>query len=103
MPVVIIATLTVKPESVDIVRDICTRTVAQVHDEPGCQLYSLHESDGGVLVFIEQWADTAALKAHAASATALFGEIGAHLVRPPDVKMLQALPAGDPVKGMLRD
>lgn len=102
MPVVVVATVRVKPESLEIVRDICTRTVAQVHDEPGCQLYSLHESDGGVLTFIEQWADAAALQAHAASATAMFGEIGAHLAGPPDVTMLRALPAGDPAKGVLR-
>ncbi|MGV7898281.1 antibiotic biosynthesis monooxygenase family protein, partial [Mycobacterium kansasii] len=41
MPVVVVATMTVKPESVDTVRDILTRAVEEVHDEPGCQLYSL--------------------------------------------------------------
>ena len=42
MPVVVVATLTVKPESVDTVRDILTAAVEEVHGEPGCQLYSLH-------------------------------------------------------------
>lgn len=43
MPVVVVATLTAKPESVDTVRDILTRAVDDVHREPGCQLYALHE------------------------------------------------------------
>lgn len=63
MPVVVVATFAVKPESVEAVREICTKAVAQVHEEPGCQLYSLHEADGS-FVFIEQWADADALKAH---------------------------------------
>lgn len=101
-PVIVVATLTAKPESVEVVRDICTRTVAQVHDEPGCQLYALHESDGA-FVFIEQWADADALRTHAAaSAAAMFAQLEAHLAGKPDIKMLQSLPAGDPAKGLLR-
>ncbi|CAJ1500060.1 putative quinol monooxygenase [[Mycobacterium] kokjensenii] len=103
MPVVVIATFTVKPESVDTVRDICTKAVAQVHQEPGCQLYSLHESDGA-FVFIEQWADTEALQAHstAPAVGALFAGLSEHLDGAPDIKMLQPLPAGDAAKGVLR-
>lgn len=103
MPVVVVATMTAKPESVDAVRDICTRAVAQVHDEPGCQLYALHES-GNDFVFIEQWADADSLAAHAAApaATALFAQLSEHLAAAPDIKMLQSVPAGDPAKGLLR-
>nr|MDT0526021.1 putative quinol monooxygenase [Streptomyces sp. DSM 41633] len=63
MPVVVVATMKAKPESVDAVREACTNAIAAVHDEPGCQLYSLHEADG-TFVFVEQWADADALKAH---------------------------------------
>ncbi|AMC51778.1 dehydrogenase [Mycobacterium tuberculosis variant bovis BCG] len=63
MPVVVVATLTAKPESVDTVRDILTRAVDDVHREPGCQLYALHET-GETFIFVEQWADAEALKAH---------------------------------------
>ncbi len=62
-PVVVVATLTVKPESVDTARDILTTAVEEVHSEPGCQVYSLHQT-GETFVFIEQWADEEALKAH---------------------------------------
>jgi quinol monooxygenase YgiN len=103
MPVVVVATLTVKPESVDKVRDILTRAVEEVHDEPGCQLYSLHES-GETFIFVEQWADPEALKAHstAPAVTKMFSAAGEHLAGAPDIKMLQPVPAGDPGKGKLR-
>ncbi|KLO30072.1 antibiotic biosynthesis monooxygenase [Mycolicibacter heraklionensis] len=103
MPVVVVATFAVKPESVEAVREICTKAVAEVHDEPGCQLYSLHEADGA-FVFVEQWADADALKAHSTAPAigTLFGSLSEHLVGAPDIKMLAPVPAGDPAKGQLR-
>src|SRR5271155_392195 len=103
MPVVVVATLTVKPESVDTVREILTRAVKEVHHEPGCQLYSLHES-GDTFVFVEQWADADAPKAHspAPAVTTMFKDAGDHLAGAPDIKMLTPVVAGDPDKGQLR-
>jgi len=103
MPVVVVASFTAKPESVDAVRDACKKAVETVHDEPGCDLYSLHEVDG-TFVFIEQWADSDALKTHstATSVATLFGEIGPLLDGSPDIKMLRPIPAGDPAKGKVR-
>jgi quinol monooxygenase YgiN len=103
MPVVVVATLTVKPESVDAVRDILTTAAKEVHKEPGCQLYSVHQA-GETFVFVEQWADEEALKTHsgAPAVAKMFGAAGEHLVGAPDIKMLQPIPAGDPDKGQLR-
>ena len=103
MPVVVVATLTVKPESVDTVRGILTTAAEEVHTEPGCQLYSVHES-GETFVFVEQWADEEALKTHgtAPAVGALFGTIGPLLDGAPDIKMLTQVVAGDPAKGKLR-
>ncbi len=103
MPVVVVATMTAKPESVDIVRAACTGAIAEVHAEPGCQLYSLHEADG-TFVFVEQWADADALKTHSTAPAIgkLFGAVGEHLDGAPDIKMLAPLVAGDPAKGQLR-
>ncbi len=103
MPVVVVATMTVKPESVDAARDILTTSVDEVHDEPGCQLYSLHQT-GETFVFVEQWADEEALKAHstAPAVAKMFTALGEHLSGAPDIKMLQPVPAGDPDKGQLR-
>lgn len=103
MPVVVVATMTAKPESVDAVRDACTKAIEAVHEEPGCELYALHEADG-TFVFVEQWADADALKAHGAAPAVgtLFGTIGEHLAGAPDIKMLAPVVAGDPAKGQLR-
>ncbi|QRY49382.1 putative quinol monooxygenase [Mycolicibacterium septicum] len=103
MPVVVVATMKAKPESVGAVREACTNAVAAVHEEPGCQLYSLHEADG-TFVFVEQWADADALKAHSTAPAigTLFGSIGELLDGAPDIKMLQPVVAGDPAKGQLR-
>ncbi|HEY2449260.1 MAG TPA: putative quinol monooxygenase [Mycobacterium sp.] len=103
MPVVVVATLTVKPESVDTVREILTDTVEEVHAEPGCQLYSLQQS-GETFVFVEQWADEEALKTHSTAPAVgkMFTAVGEHLAGAPDIKMLQPVPAGDPDKGQIR-
>ena len=103
MPVVVVATLTVKPESVDTVRDILTNSVEEVQQEPGCQLYSLHQS-GETFVFVEQWADADALTAHsqAPAVATLFGTVGELLDGAPDIKMLQPIPAGTLEQGILR-
>lgn len=102
-PVVVVATLTAKPESVDSVRQACTQAVEAVHSEPGCELYSLHQSDR-TFVFVEQWADEDALAAHnkAPAIAALLGTIGGLLDGQADIKMLQPVVAGDPAKGRLR-
>ena len=103
MPVVVVATMKAKPESVDAVREACAKAVEAVHNEPGCEFYALHEADG-TFVFVEQWADADALKTHstAPAVGALFGTIGEHLRRAPDIKMLQPIVAGDPAKGQIR-
>jgi quinol monooxygenase YgiN len=103
MPVVVVATMVAKPESVDTVRDACTKAIEAVHDEPGCELYALHESNG-TFVFVEQWADADALKTHstAPAVGALFATVGEHLDGAPDIKMLTPVVAGDPAKGQLR-
>ncbi|WP_313674527.1 putative quinol monooxygenase [Mycolicibacterium sp.] len=103
MPVVVVASFTAKPESVEAVRAACINAIEAVHDEPGCDLYSLHQT-GDTFVFIEQWADADALTAHstAPAVAGLFAAIGEHLAGAPDLKMLQPIPAGDPARGQLR-
>ncbi len=103
MPVVVVASFTAKPESAEAVRAACETAIAEVHDELGCELYSLHRT-GDTFVFIEQWADADALQAHSKAPAfgVLFGAIGDHLDGTPDIKMLEPIPAGDPAKGQLR-
>jgi quinol monooxygenase YgiN len=102
MPIIAVATLRVKPESVDIMREILIGAIEEVHGEPGCQLYALHES-GPTFVIIEQWADSEALRTHvAAPAATKLQAAQEHLDAPPDIRILDPLAAGDPEKGQLR-
>ena len=101
MPVVVVASFTAKPESVDAVRASCKKAIEAVHDEPGCQLYSLHEANG-TFVFVEQWADAdAAGPQHRARDRHAVRRIGEHLDAPRH-QMLTPIVAGDPAKGQLR-
>ncbi len=63
MSVVVVATITPQPEQVDAVREALRAAVPKVHAEPGCELYALHEGDGG-FVMVERWADAEALSVH---------------------------------------
>ena len=43
MSVVVVATIVPLPDQVDAVREAILAAVPQVHGEPGCELYALHE------------------------------------------------------------
>jgi quinol monooxygenase YgiN len=100
--VVVVATITPRPDAVDAVREAVLAAVPQVHAEPGCEKYALHEADG-VFVMIERWESPEALEVHGkAEALATLGAaIGDKLAAPLDVRYLTAVPAGDPEKGAL--
>jgi quinol monooxygenase YgiN len=98
--VVVVATITPKPDHVEAVREAILAAVPQVHDEPGCQLYAVHEGPGE-FVMIERWESPEALKAHgtAEALTTLGGQLAGKLEGPPEVRRLSAVPAGDAAKG----
>ena len=100
MSVVVVATITPRPDAVDAVREAILAAVPKVHAEPGCELYALHEGDG-VFVMVERWESPEALRVHgkAEALTALGAALADKLAAPLDVRRLSALPAGDPDKG----
>ncbi len=102
MSVVVVATITPKPEEVDAVRDALLAAVPEVHAEPGCELYALHEDDGR-FVMVERWESPEALKVHgsAQALTTLGGRLAGKLAAPLDVRRLRPVPAGDAGKGAL--
>jgi quinol monooxygenase YgiN len=103
MSVVVVATITPLPDRKDDVRAALLTAVPQVHGEPGCELYALHEGPD-TFVMIERWQSAEALQVHGRGAALV--ELGAALdgalASPTDVRVLTALPAGDPAKGALR-
>jgi quinol monooxygenase YgiN len=103
MPVVVVATIIPKPEYRDDVIAAMKKAIPLVHEEDGCELYALH-ADGDQLVMIERWTTREALKKHGTDSPGLrvFNEaIDGKLAGPTMVLRLDAIPAGDPVKGQL--
>jgi quinol monooxygenase YgiN len=102
LSVVVVATITPRPEQVDAVREALRAAVPQVHAEPGCELYAVHEGDGQ-FVMVERWESPEALRVHgkAEALTTLGGQLAGKLAAPLDVRRLAAVPAGDSVKGAL--
>ena len=102
MSVVVVATIIPLPEYRDEVIAALTGTVAQVHEEDGCELYALHQA-ADRLVMIEKWASPEALRTHRKSAAlaVLNPRLAGKLTGPAEVVVLQAVPAGDLAKGQL--
>ena len=100
MSIVVVATLTPKPDAVDDVREALLAAVPKVHQEPGCELYALHEADGA-FVMVERWADADAMKAHgkAEPLATLGAALAGKMAAAPDIRRLTPLPAGDGDKG----
>lgn len=102
MSVVVVATIVPKAEHRDEVIAAFLATIEQVHGEDGCELYALHEAKDR-LIMIEKWASGDALRVHSkgAALAALNLQLAGKVASPPEVLVLQAVPAGDPAKGQL--
>jgi len=98
--VVVVATISPKPGEEDAVREALLRAVPRVHEEPGCELYALHQGDGE-FVMVERWSSREALGVHSSAEALrqLGGELAGRLTGAPVVRTLDALPAGDAGKG----
>lgn len=54
-PCIVIAIFTPTPDHFEQVKASLMAIMPEVHKEPGCELYALHEGVDGTLVFIEKW------------------------------------------------
>jgi quinol monooxygenase YgiN len=101
--VVVVANVTPDSEHREEVRRTLEDVVPRVHAEDGCELFALHESRDG-FVIVEQWRDSAALKAHGDGPVFadMTGSLEGRLAAPLGVQMLKPVPAGDPTLGTLR-
>jgi len=102
MAVVVTATIHPAEGRLAEVLEVLTRLVAEVHQEPGCELYALHVH-GGDIVVVEKWTDAELLQRHSegAALVRLNQELDGLLATPADVLLLTPHPAGDPAKGAL--
>ncbi len=77
--------------------------IAAVHDEPGCELYAIHDAPDGTIVMIEKWTTAAELDSHGGGAAvrALNASLEGLLARPVEVTRLVPIAAGTPGQGAL--
>ena len=102
MSVVVVVTAFPVPEHRAEVIAAFEAAITQVHDEPGVELYALHDGPDR-LVMIEKYESEQARSEHAKGAaladlrSALAGKLSSGL----DAQVLVPHPAGDPQKGAL--
>lgn len=102
MSVVVVATIVPLPEHREEVIAAFKETIERVHDEDGCELYSLNEAPDR-LIMIEKWASPEALANHSrgVNLATLNPKLTGKVSAAPEVIVLQQVPAGDPAKGAL--
>jgi quinol monooxygenase YgiN len=101
--VIVVATMKIMPDKRDEVRAALLRQVSRVHvEELGAQLFAAHETEDG-FVLIEKWDSAKSLQEHTSGAAlAEYRRVlDPALLEPPDIRVMNALPAGDPQKGSL--
>jgi quinol monooxygenase YgiN len=102
MSVVVVATIVPLAEHRDEVITAFKETIKAVHQEDGCELYSLNEAPDR-LIMIEKWASREALANHSrgVNLAELNPKLAGKVAGTPEVIVLQQVPAGDPGKGAL--
>ncbi|MFC9334395.1 putative quinol monooxygenase [Arthrobacter sp. NPDC057009] len=103
MTVVVTAIFTPKEGAFDDVVAALLPAIAEVHEEPGCILYAIHEAPNGHIVMIEKWESTELLDAHGAgdAVKRLNASLEGLLKEPVEVTRLTAIPAGTSAQGAL--
>jgi quinol monooxygenase YgiN len=102
-PVVVTAYFRPAPGQHDRVVEALRPSIAAVHEEPGCELYAIHDAPDGTVVMIEKWSSVGELDEHGsgeavrAQTVALKGL----LTSPVEVTRLVPLPAGTEEQGQL--
>lgn len=101
--VVVTAIFTPRPGKREALVAALAPAIAEVHAEPGCELYAIHEAPDGTIVMIEKWTSATALDAHASGAAVqrLDAAIAELIAQPVVVTRLSPIPAGTPQQGMI--
>ncbi len=103
MPVIVTAVFTPKDGAFNRVIDALSPAIAEVHQEPGCLLYAIHESPNGQILMIEKWESAVLLDAHGdgAAVKRLNAALDGLLEKPVEVERHMPLPAGTSIQGTL--
>jgi quinol monooxygenase YgiN len=102
-PVVVTAYFRPAPGKHDQVMEALQPAIAAVHEEPGCELYAIHDAPDGTIVMIEKWSSVDELDDHGAgeAVQALNASLEGLLASPVEVTRLVPIPAGTEKQGQL--
>jgi quinol monooxygenase YgiN len=103
MTVIVTAVFTPKEGAFSEVAAALSPAIAEVHEEPGCLLYAIHESPHGQIVMIEKWETAELLDIHGEGEAVkrLNASLDGLLQEPVDVTRLSPIPAGTGHQGTL--
>lgn len=103
MSVIVTAIFTPVEGAHDRVVDALSASIPAVHEEAGCNLYTIHDSPTGTIVMIEKWQNAELLDEHGSgdAVRALNARLDGLLATPVEVTRLVAIPTGRPEKGLL--
>ncbi|KQR81068.1 antibiotic biosynthesis monooxygenase [Arthrobacter sp. Leaf337] len=103
MTIIVTAEFTPVEGAYDQVVAALAPAIAEVHEEPGCLLYAIHESPTGQIMMIEKWETVELLDAHGAgdAVKRLNASLEGLLAKPVDVTRLVPIPAGTAQQGAL--
>ncbi|MDR6685457.1 quinol monooxygenase YgiN [Arthrobacter sp. 1088] len=101
MSVVVLATFQAKDGDERNLLNALRESVPEIHSEAGCDLFALHEEDGGRIILIEKWQTEELLEAHLAAEPVanLVRRIEPFVAADPVVSRLKAVPAGTSSQG----
>lgn len=103
MTVIVTAVFTPKEGAFSQVAAALSPAIAEVHQEPGCLLYAIHEAPDSQIVMIEKWESSELLDAHGAGEAVkrLNASLEGFLLEPVEVTRLSPIPAGTEHQGTL--
>jgi quinol monooxygenase YgiN len=102
-PVVVTAYFYPAPGQHDQVVEALRPAIGAVHEEPGCELYAIHDAPDGAIVMIEKWTTVRELDEHGSgeAVRALNASLEGLLASPTEVTRLVPLPAETEKQGQL--
>lgn len=100
---VVVAIFTPKPEFRDDIRQLLYRITPLVHDEPGCEYYTMNEEVNGKFIHIEAWTTKQHWLDHIEKSTVveILAGVEGKLERDVEVFEMYNVPTGNSGKGTL--
>lgn len=103
MSVIVVVEFVPAKGQADALRDALVASIPAVHEEEGCELYSIQSAEDGRIIMIEKWTTVSLLDEHSAgpAVAALDARIDGLTASKPVVQRLTAIPAGTAEQGSL--